>query len=102
MGERVWIPWAAVGIAAILLGASFGSSLVATAGGAMVLVSIVLVAARAMRRDKYSLDELQRIHDQEEIREAMYSEIDQDAEILCPCCGEPYDRKFPICPRCKK
>lgn len=54
------------------------------------------------RKDPYSLDELRKVHENEERRaiEDELMEIDSAGNAVCLCCGNHFDPKLHLCPRC--
>lgn len=87
LGGVVWGIFPAVGGAFLL-------------GGLIAVGGALLPSLMRLKRDPYSLEELQRVHEKAELEEieAVYNE-DTDM-VLCLSCGNPYDRRFPTCPFC--
>jgi len=103
-----WFPWAAVGIVAVILGSATPGSfqqgtILAFAGGAMVLISIGMAIRPLLQRprDPYSLDELRRIHEEETLREAGWESTEEAEFVVCPNCGTERPVQLPKCPRCR-
>lgn len=82
--EMTFAPW---------LGAIFAA---ATA------VFLVMYAREAFWRDRYSLEALREIDDRAEAHRLLDEEpsVSAEAEVVCPSCFEPHDRRLPACPRC--
>jgi len=70
-------------------------------GGGLSLVGFSLNLARALRTQKYSLAYLREYHERREAYEIDVPGVADNAGVLCMCCGETYEAKFPVCPRCK-
>lgn len=84
-----------------------GRGPISLVGFGLVLGGLLWAAAEAWQRrrprDPYSLEALRRLDQEETFRRAEEFAIESDAsEIICPHCGENFDRKYPVCPRCRR
>ncbi len=80
------------GYAALLLSLGFGL-------GAVIHWASGL---RLRRKDPYDLSELARVHEEEERRaiEDELMEMDSAGNAVCLTCGNHFDPKLHVCPRC--
>ena len=105
----LWIRLLALAAAAIFLGFPLlgampviGAALL-VAGGGLSLWALGLGLSPYLKRGKYDLGELQRVHEAEELRALHWNEAPVDPNyILCPCCMEEYPHRLPACPRCSR
>lgn len=58
--------------------------------------------AKTRPRDPYDLSLLREIHEQSQSVDEESGEVEDDAGIICPHCGNVYAAWIPVCPRCKR
>jgi hypothetical protein len=106
--KRRWVAPLAIGLVSFWLSAVFWSTSVI--GKALVVTSVIFLGVAAYegvkpllrRRNPYDLDQLRRIHEEEELRAIDPGEVSQEAEwVVCPHCGNRYRTRLLICPNCK-
>jgi hypothetical protein len=83
----------------VLGGTVFGPILIFVA---MILLVITAGVAYAGRKGKYDLGNLQRVHEQEELRAIELNEPQAYDSVICPNCGQQYSTDFPTCPTCAR
>lgn len=104
----MWMRALAIAAVALLLAPAgngiaplFGGALVLVAVGASVWAFALGVLPRLRPRDRYDLGELQRVHEEEEIR-ALHGEgpLGLPENVVCPRCFTEYPARLGACPRC--
>ena len=71
--------------------------LIAAAG--LSLVVAVVLGVRPV--DRFSLDELRRTHEREELRILEEELPPAGPMVTCVRCGNVYDSRIPVCPECR-
>lgn len=104
--RRRWLPWAAiVAVGVILLCFVWPFPALKS----LALLTIVVAMASGLfevyrafkKRDPFDLQSLNQEVEQDETRRQLEDEVAVEADrILCMCCQEEYDAKYPICPHC--
>jgi hypothetical protein len=104
----MWVPPLAIALAALFLAGpayglspAWGGSLIAVAAIGAVWSFAVGVLPRLKRKDAYSLDELRRVQEEEELR-ALDPEmaLGEPDRVVCARCMNEYPFRLGACPRC--
>jgi hypothetical protein len=104
----MWIRLLALSIGAFLLaGPTYifapvvGGALLGIAGLSAVASIVVGLGPKLRRRNAYDLQELKRVHEEEELR-ALDPEgaLGQPESVVCPRCLADYPYRLGACPRC--
>jgi hypothetical protein len=77
-------------------------ALAALASVMFVIVAIPPIMKLLRKRDPYDLGALRQVHERAGWAEGEETPIDDEADMVCPCCGEVYGRVLPACPSCKR
>ena len=78
-----------------------GGALVGVAGLAAIGALIAGLGPKLRRRDAYDLEELKRVHEQEELRELdPEGALGEPERVVCPRCMNDYPFRLGACPRC--
>ena len=88
---------------AFLLNSVLGEACIVSAGLCIVGAVIVRIRMFGPRLDPYDIRTLKKIHEKEELRrleEEGVGVMEFDS-FVCMGCGEVYNLRMPICPRCK-
>src|SRR5688572_20472069 len=103
-----WLPWGAgvaVGLIFSMLLWPFPTARMA----ALFLTGVALtggtfvVVRSFMSGGKYDLATLQQEIEKDQTRQRLEEELPANLErVLCMCCGEEFDAKYPSCPNCLK
>lgn len=86
------MPLPFLGVASLLM-----EVLIAAAG--LSLVGGVVLGVRPV--DPFSLDELRRTHEREELRKIEADLPPAGPMVTCVRCGNVYDARIPVCPECR-
>jgi len=70
--------------------------------GISALVAAVVGYQDRPKVDPYSFEALERIHEQEELRNLEVEEPEEYDGVMCNCCHTVYSPRFPTCPECAK
>jgi len=54
------------------------------------------------RTDRYSLNDLQRVQERAELDAIDVPDVDDLDMVHCLGCGESYNNRFKVCPRCRR
>ncbi len=106
MTEKRWGLPLILGIAfGLIWAATLASPLISGFAAAVSLGCFVVaggLSIQGLRRGKYDLRELQRVHEREEL-DSIEVGAPEDADgIVCVHCGTVYDRRIPVCPNCRQ
>ncbi|HVL40428.1 MAG TPA: hypothetical protein VM328_13645 [Fimbriimonadaceae bacterium] len=68
----------------------------------LLWAAVAVVRPHLRRRDPYDLKLLSEVDERASWAEADEVEIESDASIVCPNCGQARDARIPGCPNCTK
>jgi hypothetical protein len=105
--SKRWMTPVAMAAVCLLLAAAIPIVMVSRILLTLVVVLLAMAVMEVLKqvparaRDPYDLSELRRIHEEEEMQEAMEYDVAGDAsEAVCPHCGNVYTATYPLCPEC--
>jgi len=80
-----------------------GKAMLVLAGFACVFAGFeALRLGLARRSGRYDLNQLRRIHEEEELDSLDPGYVSDHADVVvCAHCGNSYSSRFPICPSCR-
>jgi hypothetical protein len=107
MRDRPWLPCIGLGIILAVLGNALQptlrqASVLMLVGGALLLIGLAWATKDHFKRprDPYSLEDLRRVHEEEQLRQASWEPTDDADEIVCVHCGTIRPASRPKCPTC--
>ncbi len=105
--DRAWIPPLGLALVSLAIAGYFWivSPLVShifTVVAAGFIGAAVWAGFKSLRRDKYDLKELERVHLKLEVGGIQTGDVSSEAETITCLCGNVYDSRIPACPNCKR
>ena len=82
--------------------AGLSTALAGLASVMFVVVAIPPIVKLLRKRDPYDLGTLREVHERANWEEVEGTAIDDEADMMCPCCGVVYGRVLPVCPNCRR